>query len=67
MRARQEPTFSSGLPSLACTDGEAAAQLAAAFFGDPLEWQRFILDVLLARDERDLRTFPRQLSKPPSS
>lgn len=53
MRARQEPTFSSGLPSLACTDGEAAARLAAAFFGEPLEWQRFILDVLLARDERD--------------
>ena len=53
MRARQEPTFTSGLPSLACTDGEAAARLAAAFFGEPLEWQRFILDVLLARDERD--------------
>lgn len=53
MRARQEPTYSSGLPSLASTDGEAAAQLAAAFFGEPLEWQRLILDVLLARDERD--------------
>ena len=53
MRARQEPTFTSGLPSLASTDGEASAQLATAFFGEPLEWQRMILDVLHARDERD--------------
>ncbi|MDD7203219.1 MAG: hypothetical protein SOV20_08770 [Coriobacteriales bacterium] len=49
----QRPTFerNTGLGTL--SDGKAACELASAFFGDPLEWQSYIMDVLLARDKRD--------------
>lgn len=52
MRARQEPTFEQ-VPPCAYTDGEMACRLAAAYFGEPLPWQRHVLDVMLARDGDD--------------
>lgn len=53
MEARQTPTFSANLPNTKSTDGKDAADIAAAFFGKPLEWQRFVLDGLLARNRWD--------------
>ena len=53
MDARQTPTFSVNVPTAPDGDGESAAQLASAYFGEPLEWQRRALDVLLCRDEHD--------------
>ena len=53
MDARQEPTYSANIPSCLDGDGEDAAVLASAFFGDPMPWQRHVLRVMLARDERD--------------
>ncbi|MDO4591024.1 MAG: hypothetical protein Q4B35_06490 [Slackia sp.] len=53
MEPRQTPTFSANLPSLANTDGPDAADIAGAFFGKPMEWQRFVLNGLLARGKRD--------------
>lgn len=49
---RQTPTFEQS-KEWARTDGPQAAQLASAFFGEPLEWQRHVLDAMLARDGRD--------------
>jgi hypothetical protein len=49
---RQRPTFEQVKES-SRTDGPQAAQLASAFFGEPLEWQRHVLDVMLARDSSD--------------
>lgn len=66
----QTPTFQANIKRFTQTDGKSAADLSAAYFNDPLPWQRFILDVLLARDENDLyihRSFaasiPRQNGK----
>lgn len=53
MEARQRPTFSANLPSVKSTDGKDAADIASAFFGEPLEWQRLVLDGLLARNRWD--------------
>ena len=53
MRARQEPTYSANLPASLDGDGEDAIALAAAFFGEPMPWQRLVLRVMLARDEHD--------------
>lgn len=57
MQDSQKPTF-----AINCdyerTDGEQAAMLAAAFYDEPLEWQRYVLDLTLARDKRDKYQFP---------
>ena len=53
---RQKPTFEQAA-LFERTDGEQATELASAFFGDPLEWQRHVLDVMLARDARDKYLF----------
>ncbi len=58
MDARQTPTFSVNVPTAPDGDGESAAQLASAYFGEPLEWQRRALDVLLSRDEHDRYAVP---------
>lgn len=53
MRARQTPTFEANVPEDLSGDGKMATLLASAYFGEPMEWQPHILDVLLARDEHD--------------
>ena len=53
MRARQTPTYEANIPADLSGDGEMAARLAAAYFGEPMPWQPHLLDVMLARDERD--------------
>ena len=53
MEARQEPTYSANLPASLDGDGEDAIALAAAFFGEPMPWQRLVLKVMLSRDEHD--------------
>lgn len=53
MEARQEPTYSANLPASLDGDGEDAIALSAAFFGEPMPWQRLVLRAMLARDERD--------------
>lgn len=53
MEARQTPTFGRFPHAYATTDGPMGAKLASAFFGDPLAWQRHVLDAMLARDARD--------------
>lgn len=53
MQARQKPTFERFPCDYATTDGPMGERLAAAFFGDPLAWQRHVLDAMLARDSRD--------------
>lgn len=58
MDARQTPTFSVNVPTAPDGDGESAAQLASAYFGEPLEWQRRALGVLLSRDEHDRYAVP---------
>lgn len=53
MRPRQTPTYEANIPDTVNGDGEMAAQLATAYFGEPMPWQPHLLDVMLARDERD--------------
>ncbi len=53
MEARQTPTYQANIPADLSGDGEMACRLATAYFGEPLEWQRHLLDVMLARDARD--------------
>ena len=53
MESRQTPTFECLPSARATTDGPMGATLAAAFFGDPMSWQRHVLDAMLARDGRD--------------
>lgn len=53
MTPRQEPTFEANIPEDLSGDGEMAAKLASAYFGEPMPWQPHLLDVMLARDSRD--------------
>ena len=53
MRPRQTPTYEANIPESLSGDGEMAARLASAYFGEPMPWQPHLLDVMLARDERD--------------
>ena len=53
MRPRQTPTYEANIPESLSGDGELAARLASAYFGEPMPWQPHLLDVMLARDERD--------------
>lgn len=53
MRPRQAPTYEANIPESLSGDGEMAARLASAYFGEPMPWQPHLLDVMLARDERD--------------
>lgn len=52
----QRPTWTN-LPELVATDGPMAAKLASEFFGKPLDWQGYVLDALLARDQYDKYQF----------
>lgn len=70
MEPRKRPTFVANIPARLDGDGAMAAELAAAYFGEPMPWQPYLLDVMLARDARDkyaVRTFgisiPRQNGK----
>lgn len=51
MRARQEPTYEANVPDDLKGEGPKAAKLAAAWFGEPMPWQRRILDAMLAKDD----------------
>ena len=53
MQARQTPTYEANIPEKLDGDGPMAAELASAYFGDPLPWQPHLLDAMLARDSRD--------------
>lgn len=53
MQARQTPTFERFPAVYATTDGPMGTALASAFFGDPLRWQQYVLDAMLARDPCD--------------
>lgn len=53
----QRPTFAANC-DYDRSDGEQAVMLAGAFYDEPLEWQRYVLDILLARDRRDKFQFP---------
>lgn len=53
MQARQTPTYEANIPEKLDGDGPMAAELASAYFGDPLPWQPHLLDAMLARDGRD--------------
>ena len=53
MIPRQTPTYEANIPESLSGDGEMAARLASAYFGEPMPWQPHLLDVMLARDERD--------------
>lgn len=53
MIPRQTPTYEANIPASLSGDGEMAARLASAYFGEPMQWQPHLLDVMLARDERD--------------
>jgi hypothetical protein len=53
MRASQVPTYERNIPDDLTGDGEMATELAAAYFGEPMPWQPHLIDVMLARDERD--------------
>ena len=53
MRPRQTPTYQANIPADLTGDGTMAARLATAYFGEPMPWQPHLLDVTLARDERD--------------
>ena len=46
----QKPTFSVNWTAGENSDGEIAAELAAAYYEEPQPWQRDFLDVMLARD-----------------
>ena len=70
MTPNQTPTYVSNVPDAPDGDGPMAAMLAEEYFGEPLEWQRYVLNALLARDEKDkyqCKTFgltcPRQNGK----
>ena len=52
MQARQTPTFEIA-PAYSKTDADMASKLASAFFGEPMPWQKYVLDNLLARDKDD--------------
>ncbi len=52
-RARQEPTYEANVPADLSGDGDMACKLAAAYFGEPMPWQRYLLRVMLARDASD--------------
>lgn len=49
MQARQTPTFERFPCAYAATDGPMGAELASAYFGEPLEWKGYVLDRMLAR------------------
>jgi hypothetical protein len=53
MISRQTPTYEANIPESLSGDGEMVARLASAYFGEPMPWQPHLLDVMLARDERD--------------
>lgn len=53
MIPRQTPTYEANIPESPSGDGEMAVRLASAYFGEPMPWQPHLLDVMLARDERD--------------
>ena len=53
MQARQTPTYEANIPAKLDGDGPMAAKLASAYFGEPMPWQRHLLDVMLARDSND--------------
>lgn len=57
MQDSQRPTFAANC-EYEKTDGDKAAMLAGAFYDDPLEWQLYLLDLMLARDKRDKYQFP---------
>lgn len=52
MPSNQRPTWTN-VGDIDRTDGPMAAKLAALYFGDPLEWQRFVLDAMVARNLED--------------
>lgn len=52
----QRPTWDN-LPEIKVSDGVVAAKLASEFFGEPIEWQEYVLTALLARDEDDKYQF----------
>lgn len=51
--ANQRPTFMANLPEWTISDGADACALAAAYFGEPMEWQRWLMDYILAVDGSD--------------
>lgn len=53
MEPRQTPTYEANVPETLKGDAEMAERLAAGYFGEPFEWQRHVLEVLLARDGGD--------------
>lgn len=55
-KGRQEPTYEQ-IGAYRSTDGPQACELASVFWGEPIEWQRLFLDVMLARDARDKYRF----------
>ena len=55
-KGRQKPTFSQ-VGEYNYSDGRQASELASVFWGDPLEWQRDFLDVMLARNANDTYRF----------
>lgn len=54
--ASQTPSFSQ-VGEFDETDGREAAELSTAFWDAPLDWQRNVLDVMLARGKRDKYRF----------
>lgn len=57
MKASQKPTFER-VGNYSYTDGDMAAKLAAEFFGEPLPWQKHVLNIFLARKDNDKYAFP---------
>ena len=53
MEARQLPTFEANVPDDLDGDGDSSIAIAAAYFGEPLEWQARVQRIMLARDGRD--------------
>lgn len=56
MEADQAPSWEQ-VGDFSDTDGGMAATLAAHYYGEPLPWQRHVLDVLAARAARDKYRF----------
>ena len=52
MQARQTPTFEV-VSAFSKTDADMASKLASAFFGEPMPWQKYVLNHLLARNKND--------------